>query len=109
MGRGMTVATDNCHPWLAETELGSDYVHDPLFRGTEVIQADTELRAVPPHHFDLKPGVGVGDRQCTVGSRHVMVHRCEGALRASHLASGLHKSLEGLWRSHLVHQMQIDV
>src|SRR5713101_7241956 len=84
-------------------------MHDSLFARAQVVEADTELGAVLPHHLDLKLGVRVGNRQRTAGGWHVMVHRRERALGASHRASGLQQSFEGLWRGHLVHHVQIDI
>src|SRR6056297_2994716 len=88
VGRGMTIAADNCHPRLSITEFGADDVHDTLVDIVEIVQPNTELVAILSQLVDLLFGNRIADRQRTVGRRHIMIRRRDGPLGATHLAAG---------------------
>jgi len=71
----MTVATDNRHSRLGQSQLRPDDVYDSLFRGIDIKQTNVELFAVPAEGINLFGSYGICDRHAAVGGgrcRHTL-------------------------------------
>ena len=107
--RRVTVAADDRHAGLRQTQLWSDDVHDALLYVAHRVQADTELGAVAAQRLDLGSRDGVGDRLVDVDRRHVVVLGRDRQVRSAHGASGEAQSVERLRTGDLVNEVQVDV
>ncbi len=106
---GVTVAADDGHARLSQTQLGADDVHNPLLMIVEIVHANAELPAIRAQGVDLLFGNRIGDRQAAIGRRHVVVGRGNGQLGPTNPAASQPQSFEGLGAGHFVDQMQVDV
>ena len=107
--RRMTVAADHRHAWLSRALLRSDDVDNALLVAVDAEAGDAEIGAVLFELLELFACDGVDDGQTAVGGRDAVIGGSEGALRTSNLQPPLTQTGEGLRRSDLVDQVQVDV
>ncbi len=108
--RGVRVAADDGHARLGEAQLRADHVHDALLARVHVVELDAELGAVLAQRGDLRGRDLVDDVEPALDGRgHVVVHGRDAAIGTAHLAAGQPQAFEGLRRSDLVQQLQVDV
>src|SRR5579859_1681872 len=62
MGTGVAIAAHDRHPWLGESKLGADHVHDALQRTEAILEPYAELGAIALERIELFLGNRVGDR-----------------------------------------------
>ena len=105
VGGRVTVAADDRHAGLRESELRSDDVHDALFEVAHRMQPDAELFAVASQRFDLSARNGIGDRLVDVDRRHVVVLGGDGQIRSPDTAAGEPQPVERLRAGHLMHEV----
>ncbi len=108
VGRRVAVAAHDEHARLAEPELRTDDVHDPLAGIAHRVEADAELGAVPRERLELTRRDGIGDRAADSG-RDVVVSGREGQIGPADATAGEPKAIERLRRGHLVHEVEIHV
>ena len=109
VGGRVTVAADDRHAGLGQTELRSDDVHDALLEVAHRMQPDAELFAVASQRFDLSARDGIGDRLVDVDRRHVVVLGGDRQIRSPDAAARKPQPVERLRAGHLVHEVQVDV
>ena len=85
------------------------HVHDTLQWAVHVVERNAEFLAVLCQRLELLAGDVVGDRQPALPCGDVVVGSRYRQVRAAHDAPVLAEAVERLRRSHLVHQMQVDV
>ena len=102
----VAVAAHDGHARLREAELRPDDVHDPLAPAAGRVERDAELGAVPLERLELRFREQIRDRPLLRG--HVVVHRRDRQVGATHGASGHPEAVEGLRRGDLVDQMEVD-
>ncbi len=107
--RGVAVAADNGFAGQGQAQFRADHVDDALVRAVQIVERDAEFRADSGQRLHLFGGNRVGDRQGAVGRRHVVVHRRDGQIGPPHFAARHPQAVEGLGRSHLVDEVQVDV
>ena len=73
------------------------------------MDANAELFTVGAKRVDLKLGDRVSDGLINVQGGDVVVLGGDGQVRAAYLATSKTKTVKGLWASHFVNEMQIDV
>src|SRR5215510_959761 len=78
MGARVTIATNNRHARLCQSQLGTDDMHDALFVRIHIEQPDAEFRRVPSQRLNLRGGNGIGDWQRTISSGNVMIDCGDG-------------------------------
>ena len=105
----VAVPTDNGHAGLGETEFGPDHVHDALIGIAHRVVGHAELSGIRPQNVELLLRDRVGDRHGLVGRWHIVIFGGDGQIGPSYRSAAESESLEGLWRSDLVHQVQVDV
>ncbi len=107
---GVAVAANDRHAGLREAELGADHVDDALVDAAHVRQRHAELLAVDPQLLDLLARDRIfDDAQAIVGRRDRVIHRRLGVVGPTDLESAVAQPLEGLRRSDLVHEVQINI
>src|SRR5450756_3128044 len=82
----MAVTADDGHPWLGQTELGTDDVNDALVDVAHREQLDAELGAVTSQGLDLDPAHRVGDGARS--RRDVVILGGQGQVGATHGTAG---------------------
>ena len=107
--RGMTVAAHNRHSRLCHPQLRTNHMHDPLIGRIHIKQPNTKLLAIRLQRGNLLRRNQVGDRSSPRLGRNIVIDSRHGASRLPHLPSCRSQSIKRLRRSHLMHQMQIDV
>src|SRR5208283_4147773 len=106
---GMAVAAHDGHPGLSQTQFRPDHVHDALIRRIHVEEPDGEFPAVVLQRGNLLSRDGIGNRSSPRLRRNVVVHGSYRPRRLPHFSSRRPQTVEGLRRSHLMNQMQIDI
>ena len=106
---GVAVAANDGHAGLGESELRADDVHDALILRSHVEELNAELAAVLAQRLDLLRGDGFEDGKRERRRRIVVIDGGDGAFRAANLAPCGAQTIEGLRRSDLVNQVQVDV
>ncbi len=109
VSRRMRIAAYDRHSRLGQTQLGTDDMHDPLFRTVEVVQADTEFGTVLPERFDLLPGNGIGNGQAAIGGWNIVILRGDRQLGLTDPATRQAQAFKRLWTGHFVNQVQVDI
>src|ERR1019366_5062620 len=107
---GVRVAADDGHARLGDAQLGTDDVHDSLVARVYIVEFNSEFGAVLAQGFDLRGRDLVDDVEPAFeGCGNVVVHGCDAAIGAAHLAVGEPEAFKCLGRSDLVQQLQVDV
>ena len=106
---GVAVAADHGHAGLGETELGTDDVDDALAVATAAVAADPEIAAIGFQLRYLAGGDFVHDRQRRIGRGRRVVGGGDREVGAANFQATLAQALEGLRRSDLVDQMEVDI
>ena len=101
----MTVAADDRHTGLCESELRPDDVHDALLEVAHRMQPDAELFAVASKRFDLSARDRIGDRLVDVDRRHVVVLGGDGQIRSADTAAREPQPVERLRACHLMDEV----
>ena len=109
VGRGMAVAADDGHARQGEAEFRADDVDDALVGRVHIEQGNAKLAAIFLQRFDLFRRYRVGDGQAARSGRDVMVDGRDRAQRLAETASIDAQTVEGLRRSHFMHQVQVDI
>ena len=109
VGGCVTVAADDRHAGLRQTELRPDDVHDALLDVAHRVQPDAELFAVASQRFDLSARYRIGDRLVDVDRRHVVILGGDRQIRSPDAAARKPQPVERLRAGHLVHEVQVDV
>jgi hypothetical protein len=102
----VAVAADHGDARPRETELRADDVDYALPAASRGVEGDAEVRAVAAKGIELLTREGV---EGTVLCRHVVIHRCQGAVRPAHTAAREPEPFECLRRGDLVDEMEVDV
>ncbi len=84
-------------------------MHNPLLRRIHIEQPHAKLFAVSLQRRNLFSRNQIGNRSSARLGRNIVIHRSYRPRRLPHLSSGNSQAVESLWRSHLMHQMQIDI
>src|SRR4051794_16472947 len=105
----MTIAADYDQTRLGQPELGADDVNDALAYRSPLVEIYPELLAVLSKRLHLLSGDLVPYRKPYLRRRHVVVHRGERKVWATHLAPREPQSLEGLRGGHLMDEMEVHV
>src|SRR5205807_5844457 len=70
---------------------------------------DSEFATVVAQSLDLFGSDRIGNRQISIGSRHIVIDCRDCQIRPSHGSTGSAQTVEFLWRSHFVNEMKIDI
>ena len=105
----MAVAADDRHPRQGNPQLRANDVDDALLRRVHIKQWNAKLAAILLQRFNLPGRNRVGDRKAPRSGRDVVIDRSHRAQRLPHRSSRSPQTVEGLRRSHFMHQVQIDV
>jgi hypothetical protein len=73
VGGGMTVAADDRHSRLGQTQLRTDDMHDALLDVAHRVEPDAEFVAISAQRLDLVARNRIGDRLVDVDRRDVVV------------------------------------
>ena len=85
-------------------------MHNALFARIHIVQFNAEGRAVLSQRVNLQGRNLIQNMQAPLDRRrHIMVHRCNGAVRPAYLAPGQAQPFKCLRRCDLVDELQIDV
>ena len=109
VGRGVAVAADDRGARQRKTLLGADHVNDALTAIELVEIFDAEMFGVLRQHGDLLGAFGIGVGFGAIGRWHVVIDHGQCLFRRVDLSPGGAQTLEGLRRSHFVHQMAVDI
>ena len=107
--RGVAVAADDRDARLRQPLLRADDVDDPLARVERVIKRHAELLAVGAQRLNLLLRERIRKRLHPRVGRHVVILRGDRQLWPSHPPPREAQPLERLRRSHLMHEVQVDV
>ena len=102
---GMTVATDDRHARLSQTQLRPNHVHDALFGRVDVEQLNAKLFAVAAECFHLIGRYRIGDWQTAIRRGDIMINRSESEIRTTNSSARLSQALKRLGRRHLVDEV----
>ena len=106
--RGVTVAADDRHARLRQTELGPDHMDDALGATAEVEKADARLAHVALESRQHVFGHHVHERPPLIARRNDVIDRRDRALRKPDLPPARAQHVERLRGSDLVDQVQAD-
>ena len=109
VGGGMAVAADDRRAGKREALFRPDDVDDALAAVMFVEIFDAEIAGVDRQLVDLGLALGIGDRQRTVGGRHVVIDHSQGLVRRMDGAAGEAQAFKGLGAGHFVDQMAVDI
>ena len=109
MRRGVAVTADDGGAGQGKTLLGADDVDDALAPVELVVIFDAEFLGVLRHHPHLLDALRIGIGLGAIGSRDVVVDDGERLFRRVHLAPRRAQAFERLRRSHLMHEMAVDI
>ena len=109
VGRGVGIATDDCHPGHRQSQLRSHHVHDALFDIAQGVKSNPELFTVRAQRLDLDPRGGLRDGFVDVDRGGVVVFGRDGEVRPANNATGLAKAIKGLWAGDFVNQVKVNV
>src|SRR5271156_810130 len=106
---GVAIAANDGHPRLRQPEFRPDHMHDSLIRRIHVKQPHPEFFTVGLERRNLLGGNEIGNRSSARLGRNIVVDRGHRPRRLAYVSSRYPQSIEGLGRSHFMHQMQIDI
>src|ERR1700678_2201779 len=84
-------------------------MHDSLLRRIHVKQPHPEFFTVGLERRNLLGGNEIGNWSAARLGRNIVVNRGHGPRRLAHFSPRDSQAIEGLRRSHLMHQVQIDI
>ncbi len=96
-------------PGCVNPKLRANHVHDALLGRIHIEQRHAEISTILLQSLNLAGRNWIRDRSAARLGRNIVIDRGDCALRLPDPAACHAQSLEGLRRSDLVHQMQIDV
>src|SRR4051812_23227170 len=105
----VAVATHYGHARACQSKIWTEHMNDALFRRFDIEKLNAELFAVLAQRFYLEKRDLILNGQGTIGSGNVMVDCGKRQVCSANRPAGCTKTLEGLWRSDLVHKVQIDI
>src|SRR6266566_4479236 len=105
VGAGMTVAADDCHSRLGQSQLRTNDMYDALLSRIDIEKLNPKIQAILPEGIYLFRADGISNWQAAIRSGNIMVHCRYGEIRAPHATIGDTKTLKGLRRSYLMDEM----
>src|SRR5207247_135709 len=106
---GMTIAANNRHSRLRQTEFRPDNMNNALLGRIDVKKLNVEFATILTKGFDLFCGDCVGDGQTTICCGYVVVHSCNRQVGTTNTPTCRAQGSERLRRCDLMDQVQIDV
>ena len=106
MGGGVRVATRHGHPWLSQTQLWSDHMHDSLSTTAQTVQDNAVLSAVTFQRAEHLLSQGVFKWALLGDGGDDVIDRGNGSLRTTHGQSFVLQGSKGLGAGDFMDQMQ---
>jgi hypothetical protein len=103
------VTADDGHPGLRKAQLGPDHVDNPLLRGIQIKELDSELRCILAQSIELPGSELIDHRQPSVSRGDIVIDGGYSQIRSSHVPPRQSQSLERLRRGDLVDQMEVHI
>ena len=111
VGRGVAVATDDCHAGQGPALFGADDMHDALAHVRDGVVMHAELTRVLIQRRDLNAAV-FGHRGgvfAALGGRHVVIRHGDGLVRCADGAARHAQPFKGLRTGHFVDEVTVDI
>src|SRR5439155_8800637 len=107
----MRIPAHKRHSWQRQSLLRSDDMHNPLARIGHIIVCEAKFLSIPFHGGQALETLFIHHVQDTPSRScwYVMVKHRDGGIRPVYRAVSKSQTSEGLWRSHLVHEMSINI
>ena len=106
---GVAVAANNRHPRLRQPQLRTNHMHNPLIRRIHIEQPDAKFLAIRLQSPDLLGRNQIRNRSATRLSRNIVIDGSHRPRRLTNFPPRGAQPIKSLRRSHLMHQMQIDI
>ncbi len=109
VGGGVAVAADDRRAGKRKALFRTDDMNDALTAVMFVEIFDAEFAGVDRQLVNLRLALRIGDRQRTVGGRHVVIDHSQGLVRRVDRASGEAQAFKGLGAGHFMNEMAVDI